>query len=809
MPGILRPVIAVLALTMLSACDSAEERAEKHYQNALELLDEGDTQRALVEFRNVFALDASHREARLAYAKAARSIGNISESYASYLQVAEQFPDDMAVRITLTEMAILAQNWDEAERHGKAILASSDAVEGREIPLLALEFRQAVLDNDKARMRELTREAEDLTVDNPDNEILARILVEGYLNDNEIDKAIAVADGTIARNPDSLAAYRVKATLLGRNQDIEGLEAHLRETITRFPDDQDTKQLLIRIFAQQGALDDAEDFLRSEIERADDKLLAHVTLITFIRQANGLDAALAEIDSAVGLYEDSRLLKALKAGMVFDLGRKDEAVSLLQSVIDESEPGEDTDQYRVALARMLVATGNEVGARQLIEGVLANDPNQVEALKISANWLIESDKADDAINALRRALDQAPEDADAMTLMARAHERNGNSELAQDLLALAVEASGNAPDESLRFARLLIGQQRYSAAESALINALRVDPGNVSLLQALGQVYLETADWSRAQGVENALRRQDAALAKLAADELRLKILSRSEGRERGLAYLEQLAEQEDGSATAKIALIRARLTDGRNDEAVALARELVDELRENPRAVTILGNTQFAIGDFAGAEETFASITTDTDDAGLIMQYARVLGAQGKSREARDIVDRSLERLPDSDDLLWAKATFLEQDNDIAGAIGIYERLYEKNSNSPIVANNLASLLATYTDDDASLERAFTVARRLKGTTVPAFQDTYGWIVFRRGDAEEAVTYLEPAAAALTDDPIVQYHLARAYQALGRNEDARTAYQATLSIAGADDPRDQIADASKRIEEMAAASGE
>ena len=103
---------------------------------------------------------------------------------------------------------------------------------------------------------------------------------------------------------------------------------------------------------------------------------------------------------------------------------------------DAAEPGEDTERYKVTLARMLVATDNEVGARQLVEAVLADNPGNVEALKMSATWLIDQDQADEAISSLRRALDQEPEDAETMTLMARAHERNGNAQLAQDLLAL-------------------------------------------------------------------------------------------------------------------------------------------------------------------------------------------------------------------------------------------------------------------------------------------------------------------------------------------------------------------------------------
>ena len=797
-----RSLVLIGALA-LGACDTAEERAEKHFKSGIELIEKGELQRALVEFRNVLALDKDHIEARMAYARATRTLGNIPESYASFLRVAENRPKNLEARLALTEIAIIAQNWEEAERHGKALLAAETQYEGSDIPLLALEYRQAILDEDAARARELTRQAEALAVDHPENEILHRILIEGYMNEGEIDKAVDVTNRAIEAAPDAAVFYRVKAMILAQKQDPELLEDHLRVTIARFPDDDDIKGLLVQLLAQEGDVEGATEFLRSEIATAEDPITAHVTLIAFVQQSAGPEAALKEIEAAIPNYEDVRVLQALKSGLLFDQGKQDEAIATLQSVIDASEPSIETDRYNVTLARMLVSTGNEVGARQLVETVLERDPNQVAALKMSATWLIEADKADEAISALRQALDQAPEDAEAMTLMARAHDRNGNAQLAQDLLALAVDASGNAPEESLRFARLLAEQERYTNAEEVLINSLRVVPGDERLLTLLGNIYLNTQDWGRANQVVDTLLRLDSETARQAGNELRLQVISRVDGRDSGIAFLEQMIESEEDNSAAMIALIRARLSQDRQDEAMRLAEQLVADFPDNPRARQVLANTQFAVGEFDAAQENLRQVAESTGEGSDILQYARILGALGKASEAEDAITAGLENSPENPDLLWAKASYLERRNDIDGAIGIYDRLYATNSDSLIIANNLASLMVTYREDEASLERAFTVARRLKGTDVPPFQDTYGWLLFRRGEAAEALIYLEPAAQALIDDPIVQYHLGRVYEDLGRTDDAIAQYEKAVETAGAEDGRDHIADSIARIENL------
>ena len=805
----IRVIGLVAAMSALAACDSAEERAQKHFDSGIALLETGDVTRAMVEFRNVLSLNESHSDARREYAKAARGMGNISASYSNYLRLVEEFPDDTTSRLALVEMAILTQNWGEAERHAAELVDAEGEVEGREVAQLALQFRQAVLDQDVSALRALTRKAEELAPTRPEDQILQRILIEGYISEQEFDKAIEVADRAIALTPNVRTFYRVRGSIIQRTGDLERLEQHLRDMAAQFPEDQEVKADLIRVLAGGGKSDAAETFMREELAAATDKVGPHVSLIAFLRQIKGDEAALAETDIAISAYEDNNLFQALKSGILFDTNNREEAIALLQGVVDAAEPGEETNRFKVTLAKMLLSVGNEVGSRQLVETVLADDVSNVDALKMSAQWLIESDQTVDAINALRTALDQAPEDAEAMSLMAQAHRRNGDVQLAQDLLALAVEASGNAPDETLRFVQTMMQEERYRPAEDALINALRTSPGNMSLLSALGDVYLRTEEWDRVQQVEASLRRQEIERANQIADNLQLQRIARSDGASEATAFLQTLVESDDENTSARIALIQAKLREGSESEALDLANALVADFPDDTMPKLVLGNTEFATRDFDAAKQTFQEIVDQTNEPRAVMQLVRVLGVEGKTEEAIKIIDEALAKDPSQLDLMWAKASFLERINDIDGAISIYEELYQANSSSLVVANNLASLLATYRQDDASLERAFNVARRLRGTDVPPFQDTYGWILFRRGDAAEAIEYLVPAAQVLSTDPIVQFHLGKAYLELERPQDALAQFQKVLNVAEPGDLRAQITEAQELVETLSSETGD
>ena len=795
--NLLRVLTLSAALALLTACDSAEERAAKHFENGKSLLEAGDVQRALVEFRNVFALDAGNLEARMIYAAAQRNLGNLRESYSSYLRVVESNPDNLEARLALTELALETQTWDEAERHGTALIEANADLPGVDTAKLALEFRAAALDRDDVRIRELTRDAEELFKTRPDDVILQKILIDGKAREGDFDGALGIADIAIAQNSEDRSLYIAKARLLNAKGDMEAVEQHLRETVQRFPDDNESKVILIRPLAGRGQLDAAEQFLREDLAASAAPEAWHVTRVPSLRQVRGNEAALAEIDAAIATYEDNRLFRALRAGIIFDQGERDTAIQEMQSVLEGAQPGEETNRFKVTLAKMLDATGNQVGARQLVEEVLESDPGQVEALKSMARWQIDGDQPEQALQSLRTALDREPEDPEALMLMAEAHQRNGSPELAQDLLAQAAEASDNAPRESLAFATSLFLQQRYRPAEDVLVRALRRSPGNVDLLTLLGQVHLETEDWARAEQVEAALRRIDTAQSGALAEELQYQIFGRREGRERAIAYLEELIRSEDGgSATASVALIRNRLEQGQRAEALALAEGLVEKFPDNVRAKLILGSTYIAMQDYEAAEQIIRQTMEQTNEPAAALQLVRVLAAQARVDEARDALEDALETTPEDINLLWIKASFLERSNDIDGAIEIYEQMYSRDSRSLVIANNLASLLATYRSDDESLQRASTVARRLRGTEVAPFQDTYGWIMYRLDRFDEALSYLEPAAEGLPNDPIVQFHLGKVYQALGREEAAAEAFQRAVSVASEDDDRAQLVEA-------------
>lgn len=795
-------------LFALVACKSNEEKAEEYYQSGVALLEQGDVDRALVELRNVLQFDGGHREARRLFAQVQRERGDLNTAYRQYLRLVEQYPEDADGRIALSFMAFEQNNWDEFGRHGEALVAlQTDLPEARAVEI-GLDYRNAVVDEDASAWREQVVNAQQLSADLPENTLLQAIKIDGALRDGDVRAAIEEVDAAIVLQPEQRQLYDLRLQLLGQLNDREAIEEQLQEMTVRFPDDNSVREMLVRYYVGTQQLDKAEDFMRNVSSPQDEDPGIYLSLIQFLAQSQGSDVAIAELDAALSEETPNEVLfRATRASLKFDMGEQEEAIAEMQAVTLVEEPTPQINDMKVILSRMLLTTGNEVGARRLIEEVLALDPTQVDALKMRAAWMIEADDVDQAITTLRTALDQSPRDDQAMTLMANAYVRSGRQDLATDYMSLAVDASGNAPAPSLRYAAALMSQDRLQSAEDTLLASLRVSPNNVDLLSQLGRLYLRMDDLGRLEQVVDTLARIGGEEAVSISNQLRVELLSLRTGPDEAIDFLQSLAlEGTEAEATrATVSLIVGKMRLGQSEEALELAQQAAADQPENLNFRLAHAAVLTAMQDWASAEEQYRYVLERRDDqASVWLQLMRIQSVQGQFDEARATLDEALEINPLSPDLLWSKASFLEQDGDIDGAIEVYEGLYERSSNSLIVANNLASLLATWRDDEESLERAYRIARRLRSIdTVPAFQDTYGWIAYRRGDIEEALEYLEPAAEGLPDDPIVQYHLGMTYSAADRAEDAKAQFQKVLEIAGDGDTRPQIVDARQRLGDL------
>jgi uncharacterized protein (TIGR03790 family) len=139
------------------------------------------------------------------------------------------------------------------------------------------------------------------------------------------------------------------------------------------------------------------------------------------------------------------------------------------------------------------------------------------------------------------------------------------------------------------------------------------------------------------------------------------------------------------------------------------------------------------------------------------------------------------------------------EQTGQAAKARAAYQRALANNPNDIFALNNLAYAIAVTDHKPADAlplaERAFTLA---KGAGLVA--DTLGWIKHLLGDEAAALPLLERAAKENPGTLDVQLHVAAAYAAAGRLQEAAKALQAARALDPAVEKREDYQAVQKRI---------
>lgn len=800
---------AVLVVLLLSACQSEDDRAADHLASAQTLLTEGDAPRALVELRNALAVKSDLHTARKLLADTLLETGDLAAAFQQYTELAELQPSDLESRVAVATILLSQSAWADFDQATTAA-ASIAPTDPRVVALvLARDYQRAVADNNTALRDQLAARAADLRASRPDDPALIRIAIDQAINQNQPDTALPLVEAALVQQPKDYSLQEVKLRLLIERDEPDLISAQFRTMIALFPTDTQLPTSLLQWYLSRDDLAGAEAFLRERAGAATAEVEGHVGLIEFLRATKGPDAAIAELTPLIAANDGepkASLYRAMLASITFESGDPQQAISDVAAIISGAPPSNQTRRIKALYANMLNSIGDQPKAAAVVSEILAEDASHVEALLLRAGWRVAEDDASGAIVDLRAALNQEPNNPRILSALANAYLRDGSVDLAADTLGRAVEVAPLEPAYARDYGRLLQEQGRGDVARSVLYRAWQANPADVGLVEMLSAIALSTADWQLAAELVGLLRSSDAAQAKSAANQLESAILVEQERFEEAIAILDaEIAKAEDPSSWIVLKANTLILDDRAAEAETLLATALADRPDSRPLLYrqAALDLEQQRLDQAAARYRALLEI--DPADELSIRQLYGILESQGKSDDAANLLESGLKARPDSADLLWIKASRLQAQGNLAEAVAVYEGIYARNGANPVIANNLASLLSQTAENPEAIDRAFRIARRFRASEVPAFQDTYGWLLHLTGNSAEALPLMETAAAALNEDPSVQYHLGAVLAATGRTEDAKAALTRAIDLAADLAPTPEMDRARALLQELTA----
>ncbi len=112
------------------------------------------------------------------------------------------------------------------------------------------------------------------------------------------------------------------------------------------------------------------------------------------------------------------------------------------------------------------------------------------------------------------------------------------------------------------------------------------------------------------------------------------------------------------------------------------------------------------------------------------------------------------------------------------------YEKVLSIQPNFVPALNNLAYL---YTEHMDNLDKAYELASKARGLLADdaSVGDTFGWVLYKRGDYQQALAVLQQSAEKAGDNPEIQFHLGMTAYMMGQTDLAKIALRKAASAAG------------------------
>lgn len=765
--------LALASLTLVVACGGAESRKAKYMGKGQEYLATGNLEKARVEFRNALQIAPNDSQARFENGVVAEKLGNPRQAAGFYQGAIDANPDNLPARVALARLYVLGG----APQQSLDTLTPAIAKHPDDPGVLTVRAAAKVQLKDPAGALADAERAFRLA---PDNEDTVAVLAGIYQASGQSAKAESLLQDAVKRNP---ATVQLRLTLAqlesGLNKQSE-VEALLIDLVRLKPEDKANRLRLAQFYARLDQPDEAERVLRDGIKALPAERDLKVALVDFLAARRSREAAEKELIGFVAAYPKDYELKYALAQFYAQGKEVPKAEAVYRGVIADAGLEAAGITARDRLAALLIEQHDIPGAEKLIGEVLAKSPRDDDALILRGNLALAHKDPKAAIADLRSVLRDEPNAVGVMRVLARAHLANGEPALAEETMRRAVEANPKDPGARLDLAELLTQIGKPEQAKPVIDELVEQQPNNLQALQAQFKIAAGTKDMVSAKAAADAIVALDPKLA--LGYYYQGLIAENDKHPDEALNLFAKALEIQPDSSEPLEASTRVLLNQKRSAEALKRLDDVIAKFPQAPIAANLKGEVLLSLQRPADAESAF-KIAMERQPTWWT-PYRNLAAAQYANHENDALIATlraGIAKASAPQSLEIDLAGFYERMGQPDEAAKVYEAALRRDPQSDVAANNLAMLLVTYKKDQADLDRAQQLAARFSGSPNPNFLDTYGWVLYKRGDAAAAVAALESASSKTPDSPTSLYHLGMAQALAGQNDAAKDSLSRSL----------------------------
>jgi len=233
---------------------------------------------------------------------------------------------------------------------------------------------------------------------------------------------------------------------------------------------------------------------------------------------------------------------------------------------------------------------NVAEAERLANDILQKDPNYIEGYILRGSVLFAQDKRNEALAALKHAVELDPKRIESYLSLARFYTKINDQNKAEEILKQAIAVNNNSALAHTEYGKFLAQTNRAGQAEAEFRRAVEVEPKNADARLVLASFYLINKQNDKAE-------QEYKALAELSPDK--------AEGRGLLADFYSSI---------------------GRNDDAINIYQDIIAKTPDYMRARYRLGEILLQRGDTKGAEAQVSEIIKkDEHDRQALLLRARV----------------------------------------------------------------------------------------------------------------------------------------------------------------------------------------
>jgi len=465
----------------------------------------------------------------------------------------------------------------------------------------------------------------------------------------------------------------------------------------------------------------------------DTKVIARATEVAaFARQ---YDLALELTKLWLEVEPESAKAQQTQSSLLVLSNRLEELAPQLATVLEQDKASLTTNLMQ--LNRVLARHADKKAVQRLVDRLASPYDSVPEAHFAMGQAAANTSDFMRAQSEFEKALLLRP-DWEAAALARAQLQARQSSQTAITSLSEFVGNYPNARDARLALARLLISEKQYSEARVHFERLIKDNPDNPEVIYPVAMLALQHGDTSTGRTQLEKLLNSDFP----DKSTVHFFIGQIDEDQKKPEAALEHYRQVSAGEQyiPARSRAAQILLKQGRIEEA----RELIH--------------------------------TTQTTLAGertqLILAESQLLREAGRHAEAYAVLDAALAKQPDNPELLYETALTAEREGKPEVLETHLKRLLELK---PDHAHALNAMGYSLTERNIRLgEAQELIARALSlAPNDPFIMDSMGWVLFRQGKFEEALSTLE-LAYQIKADPEIAAHMGEVLWALNRKDEAR-----------------------------------